>query len=64
MMQENVTKTYKKCNANKPNFINFKAKQIASKLKIVDRVQKVNENEALQSRIIRKGSPIKYLIAL
>ena len=45
MMPENVTKTYKKCNANKPNLINFKAKQIASKLKIDDRVQKVHENE-------------------
>ena len=46
MMQENVTKTYKKCNANKFNSINFKAKQNASKLKIDDRVQKLHENEA------------------
>ena len=46
MMQENVTKTYKKCNTNKFNSINFKAKQIASKLKIDDRVQKLDENEA------------------
>ena len=42
----NVTKTYKKCNTNKSNSINFKAKQIASKLKIDDRVQKLDENEA------------------
>ena len=34
MIQENVTKTYKKCNTNKSISINFKAKQIASKLKI------------------------------
>ena len=27
MMHENFTKTYKKCNANKSNSINFKAKQ-------------------------------------
>ena len=47
MMQENVTKTYKKCNTNKFNSINFKAKQIASKLKI---------KRTLQSKIIRKGS--------
>ena len=46
MMHENVTKTYKKCNTNKSNSINFKAKQIASKLKIDDRVQKLDENEA------------------
>ena len=46
MMQENVTKTYKKCNTNKPNSINFKGKQIASNLKIDDRVQKLDENEA------------------
>ena len=46
MTHENVTKTYKKCNTNKSNSINFKAKQIASKLKIDDRVQKLDENEA------------------
>ena len=33
-------------NTNKSNSINFKAKQIASKLKIDDRVQKLDENEA------------------
>ena len=46
MTHENVTKAYKKCNTNKSNSINFKAKQIASKLKIDDRVQKLDENEA------------------
>ena len=46
MMHENVTKTYKKCNNNKSNYINFKAKQIASQLKIDDRVQKLDKNEA------------------
>ena len=44
-MHKNVTKTYKKCNTNKSNSINFKAKQIASKLKIDDCVQKLDENE-------------------
>ena len=34
------------CNTNKSNSINFKAKQIASKLNIDDRVQKLGENEA------------------
>ena len=43
---KNVTKKYKKCNINKSNSINFKAKQIASKLKIDDRAQKLDENEA------------------
>ena len=43
IMHENVTKTYKKCNINtNTNSINFKAKQIASKLKIDDRVQKLD----------------------
>ena len=46
MMHENVTKTYKKCHFNKSGSINFKAKQIASKLKIDDCVQKLDENEA------------------
>ena len=46
MMLENVTKTYKKCNTNKSNSINFKAKQITCKSKIDDRVQKLDENEA------------------
>ena len=45
-MHENVTKTYKKCNTNKSNSINFRAKQIADKLKIDDRVQKLGETEA------------------
>ena len=44
MMPENITKSYKKCNTNKSNSIKFKAKQIASKLKIDDRVQKLDEN--------------------
>ena len=35
MMHENITKTYKKYNTNKSNSINIKAKQIASKLKVV-----------------------------
>ena len=46
MMHENVTKTYKKCSTNKSNSINAKAKQTASKLKIDDRVRKLDENEA------------------
>ena len=46
MTHENVTKTYKKCNTDKSNSINLKAKQIASKLKIDDHVKKLGENEA------------------
>ena len=45
MMHENVTKPYKKCNTNKSNSIIFKSKQIASKLKIDNHVQKLDENE-------------------
>ena len=46
MTHENVTKTYKKCNTDKSNSINLKAKQIACKLKIDDHVKKLGENEA------------------
>ena len=35
MMHENATKTYKKCNTNKSISKNIKAKQIASKLKLM-----------------------------
>ena len=60
MMHENVTKTYKKCNTNKSNSINFKAKQIASKLKIDDRVQKLDENEACVTiKDLKEGFPDK-----
>ena len=45
-MHENVTKAYKKCDTNKSNSINFKTKQVASKFKIDDHVQKLDENEA------------------
>ena len=45
MTHENVTKAYKKCNTNKSNSKCFKWKQIASKLKIDDHVQKLDENE-------------------
>ena len=45
MMHENVTNTYNKCNTNKSNSKSFQEKQIASKLKIDDHVQKLDENE-------------------
>ena len=57
---ENVKKTYKKCNANKSNSINFKAKEIASKLKIDNCVQKLDENEAYVTiKDHKKGFPDK-----
>ena len=46
MIHENVTKTYKKCNINKSNSIILKAKEIASKLKIDDRIKKLDKNES------------------
>ena len=46
MMHEIVSKLYKKCNTNKSNLIKINSKQIASKLKIDDCVQKLDENEA------------------
>ena len=45
MMHEIVSKLYKKCNTNKSNLIKVNSKQIASKLKIDDCVQKLDENE-------------------
>ena len=41
-----MSQKHKKFNTNKSNSINFKAKQIAGKLEIDDRVQKLDENEA------------------
>ena len=46
MMRENVARTYQKCNTSKSNSISFKTKQISSQLKIDNRVQKLDKNEA------------------
>ena len=60
MMHENVTKTYKKFNTNKSNSINSTAKQIASKLKIDDRVQQLDENEVhVTIKDYKEGFPNK-----
>ena len=60
MMHENVTKIYKKCDTNRFNSINFKAKQIVSKLKIDDRAEKLNENEAYVTiKYHKEGFPDK-----
>ena len=62
MMLENVTKTYKKCNTNKFSSINFKAKQIANKLKTDDRVQKLDKNEAYITIKDHKGKINKQIL--
>ena len=60
MMHENVTKAYKKCNTNKSNSINFKAKQIARKLKIDNSVQNLDENEVyVRIKDHKEGFPDK-----
>ena len=60
MMRENFTRSYKKCNTNKSNSINVKAKQIVSKLKFDDRVQKLDENEAyVTTKDQKEGFPNK-----
>ena len=41
-----VTKTYRKCNNDKTKTINIKAKKIASKLKLEDRIQILDDNDA------------------
>ena len=65
IMHENVTKTYRKCNTNKSNSINIKAKQIASKLKIDDRVQKLDENETYFTiRYLKEGFHDKFSCCL
>ena len=65
MIHENATKKYKKCNSNKFNSINFKAKQIASKLKIDDRVRKLDENEAYVTiKDHKEGFPEKISLCL
>ena len=45
-MHDNVTKTYRKCNNDKTKTINIKAKEIASKLKLEDRIQILDDNDA------------------
>ena len=54
MMHKNVTKTYKTCHSNKSSSINFKAKQVNSKLKTDDCVQNLDENEAYVTIIDHK----------
>ena len=55
-----LPKHKKRCNTNKSNSINFKTKQIASKLKIDDRVQNFDENEAyVTSKDHKEGFPDK-----
>ena len=46
LMHDNVTKTYKKCNNDKIKTINIKAKKIASKLKLEDRIQILDDIDA------------------
>ena len=45
-LTENITKTYKKSNMNKVNKLNLEAKNIAGKLSISDRVDRLQSNEA------------------
>ena len=46
LLQDNITKTYKKWNEKKLRDINFAAKKIVEKLLIVDRVEVMQETEA------------------
>ena len=57
-MHYNVTKTYKKCNDDKTKTINIKSKKIASKLKIEDRIQISDDNDAYISiKDYKEGFP-------
>ena len=55
-MLENITKTYKKCNKNKVDHINYQAKTIVQKLEIADRVEKMQESEAFVTIKYHKDS--------
>ena len=58
-MHDNVTKTYKKCNNDKTK-TNIKAKKIASKLKLEDRIQILDENDAyISNKDHKEGFPDK-----
>ena len=58
-MHDNVTKTYKKCNNDKTK-TNMKAKKIANKLKLEDRIQILDENDAyISNKDHNEGFPEK-----
>ena len=46
LTHDNIKKTYKKCNNDKTKTTNLKAKKIASKLKLEDRIQILDDNDA------------------
>ena len=46
LLQDNITKTYKKSNGKKLRDINFAAKKIAEKLSIADPIEIMQETEA------------------
>ena len=46
-LRENITKTYKKSNKKRLNAVNKQAKKIAEKLNIDDRIEKIQETEAI-----------------
>ena len=46
-LSKNITKTYKKSNRNNVNKLNLDAKKIPGKLSIIDRIDQLQENEAL-----------------
>ena len=59
-MHDNLIKTYKKRNNDKIKTINIKAKKIPSKLKLEDRIQILDDNDAYISIKDRKeGFPVK-----
>ena len=60
LTHDNVTKTYKKCTNNKTKTINIKAKKIASKLRLEDRIQILDDNDVYISiKDHKEGFPDK-----
>ena len=60
LIHDNVTKTYKECNDDKAKTMNIKAKKIASKLKLEDRIKILDDNDACISiKDHKEGFPDK-----
>ena len=64
-MHDNVTRSYKKCNNDKTKTINIKAKKIVSKLRLQDRIQILDDNDAYISiKDHKEGFPDKISCCL
>ena len=64
-VRDNVTKMYKHCTANRAKNISYKAKLLAEKLAIDDRIEKMEETEAyITVKDHKEGFPHKLSFRL